>query len=468
MISFQGKRVTVMGLGTRAGGLGVARFLAEQGAIVTVTDGKPEAELSESLAELRDFPIQFALGGHQDRHFTPEGADLVVRNPAVRRWSPYLALARESGVPVEMEISIFLQASPAPVIGITGTKGKTSTSALTAAMLREWRPTTVLAGNMGVSAVAYLAQIDPNTPVVLEISNWQLEAMDQRQVAPKIAVLTNIHEDHLDTYDGFEDYANTKRSIASHLSPEDTLVVNRDNAEAWRAVERTRARIVSFGSIRPTGEGFWVEGRTICWETSESTSCVELPERFVYQGMHQRLNAAAAIAAALARGADERAICAGLDRFEGVRDRAELVAEIDGVLFVNDTSATAPAAAIAALDGYPGRRIHVIAGGFDKKLDLEPLGAALATHAASVLLLEGTATPRLIASIEANGGSWDGPFDSMRAAVEAGAEVARDGDVVLLSPGCASFGLFRDEFDRGDKFREAVASLTGTPVQATR
>src|SRR5688572_10367090 len=125
-----------MGLGTRAGGLGIARFFVEQGAIVTVTDGKSEAELAETLAELRDYPIEFALGGHLDRHFTPEGADLVVRNPAVRRWSPYLALARASGVPVEMEISIFLQVSPAPVIGVTGTKGKTSTSTLVGAMLR--------------------------------------------------------------------------------------------------------------------------------------------------------------------------------------------------------------------------------------------------------------------------------------------------------------------------------------------
>ncbi len=468
MIDFQGKRVTVMGLGTRAGGLGIARFFAEQGAIVTVTDGKTEAELADSLAELNGFAIEYALGGHQERHFTPEGADLVVRNPAVRRWSPYLALARERGVPVEMEMSIFLQASPAPIVGITGTKGKTSTSTLTAAILKAWNPDTVLAGNMGVSAVAYLAQIKPETPVVLEISNWQLEAMDERQIGPRIAVLTNIHEDHLDTYDGFDDYANTKRSIARHLSADDTLIVNRDNAEAWRSVDGTRARVISFGSTRPAGEGFWVEDHTICWETQESTGCIELPDRFVYQGMHQRLNAAAAIAAALVRGADESSIRVGLNAFEGVQDRTELVAEIGGVLYVNDTSATAPAAAIAALDAYPGRKIHVIAGGFDKKLELDPLGAALATRAQSILLLDGTATPRLMESISEHNGSWLGPFDSMLQAVEAGAEIAQAGDVVLLSPGCASFGLFRDEFDRGAKFREAVSSLSGSRVKAGR
>ncbi len=458
-MSFEGKRVTVMGLGTRAGGLGVARFFIEQGAIVTVTDGKTEAELAGPLAELQGLPVGLALGGHQDRHFTPEGADLVVRNPAVRRWSPYLAMARARGVPIEMEMSIFLQASPAPVIGITGTKGKTSTSAITAAILREWRPATVLAGNMGVSAVGCLAQIDADTPVVLEISNWQLEGMDERGIGPRIAVLTNIHEDHLDTYDGFDEYAETKRSIARHLGPDDTLVVNRDNAEAWRAVEHTRATVRSFGAAGPIDDGFWLEDRTICWRIPEATGCVRLPDRFVYQGVHQRLNAAAAVAAALARGADLDAVRAGLERFEGVKDRAELVAEIDGVLFVNDTSATAPAAAIAALDAYPGRDLHVIAGGFDKKLELEPLGHALAKNAASIVLLDGTATPRLMETIRAAGGSWLGPFDSMDAAVDAAALRARPGDVVLLSPGCASFGLFRDEFDRGDTFRAAVRRL---------
>ncbi len=462
MISYQGKRVTVMGLGTRAGGLGVARFFIERGAIVTVTDGKTEAELAGPLAELQGLPVRLVLGGHHERDFTSEGADLVVRNPAVRRWSPYLALARASGVPVEMEMSIFLQACPAPIVGITGTKGKTSTSAITAAILREWRPGTVLAGNMGISAVGYLDRIDAETPVVLEISNWQLEGLDERGIGPRIAMLTNIHEDHLDTYDSFDDYADTKRSIAKHLTADDTFIVSQDNAEAWRAAAQTRARVISFGIDKPSGDGFWLDGRTIRWQTAESQGSVELPDRFVYQGAHQRSNAAAAVAAALVRGADLDAIRAGLERFEGVRDRSEPVAEIGGVLFVNDTSATAPAAAIAALAAYPGRNLHVIAGGFDKQLDLAPFGQALARQATSVILLDGSATERLMAHVRAAGGHWLGPFDAMEKAVEAAAAQAAPGDVVLLSPGCASFGLFRDEFDRGDKFRAAVARLKET------
>ena len=176
-------------------------------------------------------------------------------------------------------MSLFLQASPAPVIGITGTKGKTSTSAITSAILTAWRPDTILAGNMGVSAVAYLKNVEIDTPVVLEISNWQLEGMDERSVGPRIAVLTNIHEDHLDTYDGFEDYANTKRSIAKHLSPDDTLIVNRDNSEAFRGAVQTRARVVSFGR-HVLRHGVLDRRPDVFWDTAEPAGAVDLPDRF--------------------------------------------------------------------------------------------------------------------------------------------------------------------------------------------
>src|SRR5215217_8178671 len=240
---FLGQRVTVMGLGTRGGGVGVARFLAEQGAIVTVTDGKTAEELAQPMGELAGLPIRYVLGGHEERDFTPAGADMVVRNPGVRRTSPLLRLAQESGVAIEMEMSLFFRLCPAPIIGITGTKGKTTTATLCAAMLSAWDERTVLAGNMGVSALAQLPRITPETPVVLEVSNWQLEALDEHRLSPQIAVLTNISEDHLDTYDGFADYAATKRSITRHQRPEHWLVVNADDPEAWKAAAETKACI---------------------------------------------------------------------------------------------------------------------------------------------------------------------------------------------------------------------------------
>jgi UDP-N-acetylmuramoylalanine--D-glutamate ligase len=456
----QGQRVTVMGLGTRAGGVGVARYLAEAGAIVTVTDMRSERELGDSLRALDGLPIRYVLGRHDDADFTLEGAEVVVRNPGVRRTSRYLQLARASGVRVEMEMSLFLRECSAPAIGITGTKGKTTTATLCAELLRGWAAATVLAGNMGLSAVAALARIGPETPVVLELSSWQLEALAEHRLAPQIAVLTNISPDHLDAYDGFDDYAATKRSIARHLGPSGFLVLNADDPNAFRAASETIACVVPFGSGDRESTGMWVEGRYLVWRRHGRVIRFAVPDRLPYLGRHQRLNAAAATAAALLYGAPAEAIRTGLDRFAGVPNRMEVVAEAGGITFINDSAATAPAAAIANLTGLDGRRIHLISGGHDKQTDLAPLAAAIAERAATVHLLAGTATPQLAAQLEALGRTCSAPHDSMRAAVEEAAQSAVHGDVVLLSPGVASFGLFRDEFDRGQRFRDAVSALT--------
>jgi UDP-N-acetylmuramoylalanine--D-glutamate ligase len=190
-----------------------------------------------------------------------------------------------------------------------------------------------------------------------------------------------------------------------------------------------------------------------------SSETLPLPATRWLSGPYQRLNAAAAAAAAYLAGAPVGAILVGLAAFAGVENRAELVTTIGGVEYVNDTAATAPAAAIASIQGYAGRRVHLIAGGADKRLPLDELGRIVATTAATVTLLDGTATPALRASIERYGGRVQATVDTMAGAVDVAAGAATDGDVVLLAPGCASFGLFRDEFDRGRQFREAVAPV---------
>jgi len=460
-IEFSGQRATVMGLGTRGGGLGVARFLAESGAIVTVTDMRPETDLAEPIESLADLPIRLVLGRHDDSDFTREGADVVIRNPGVRRTSRYLQLARASGVCVEMEMSIFLRACPAPVIGITGTKGKTTTASLCAEMLRRWQPETALAGNMGVSAVAELERITPRTPVVLELSSWQLEALDEHRLAPAIAVLTNISEDHLDAYDGFEDYAATKRSIARHQRANEWLVVNADDPVAFRATAETASGVVPFGTIARNEPAMVVdpEQHRLIWRRDGRTTEIVVPNRMPFLGLHQLSNAAAAAAAALLRGAPVEAVVDGLETFGGVYNRMEVVAEIDGVTFINDTAATAPAATIANLDGLRDRRVHLIAGGHDKQSDLAALAASIASTVCTVRLLDGTATPTLKQLIEQHGKRVLDIHDSMASAVTVAGLAALPEDIVLLSPGCASFGLFRDEFDRGDQFRAAVAAL---------
>ena len=457
----RGKRVTLIGLGTRQGGLGVARYLVHQGAEVTVTDLRPADALAPTLADMAGLPIRYVLGRHEERDFTPDGADVVVRNPGVPRRAPLLQLAREHGIPVEMEMSLFFRACPAPIIGVTGTKGKTTVATLTAELLQGAMPEVIAAGNMGVSALDQLPRLRPDTPVVIELSSWQLESLIEHGLAPRIAVLTLIAEDHLNTYDDFADYAATKRGIARFQRPEGWLVVNRDDGEAWRAVDETEATIVPFGLCDHGTDGAWLGPGELVWRWRGSEERWPLPRTEALIGQHGARNALAALAAAKLVGIDSLTIGRGLDAFHGVRDRMERVAEIDGVTYINDTTATAPIAAVAAIEAlaHGKGRVHLLTGGADKKLDPAPLADAVARHGVGVVLFDGTATPALERCLRERGVIPAGTFTSLSEAVDAARALARAGDAILLSPGCASFGLFRDEFDRGQQFREYVRRL---------
>ena len=456
----RGKRVTLLGLGSHSGGVGVARFLAGHGAFVTVTDVKSPEALAESVAALDGLPIRFVLGGHDASDFTPGGADLVIRNPGVPRTAVMLELARQSGVTVEMEMSLLFRLAPGPLIGVSGTKGKTTTSSLLALMLSAWNPDTRLAGNMGIPALELLDSIEADTPVVLEISSWQIEALDEHRLSPHIAVLTNVSPDHLNTYAGFAEYAETKRRLAAHQSPDDALIYNADDRELRWMAEYAPGRAIPFGRSVNGNPGMTVSGRTLHWRDGDQSFELSLPSQaFNLKGDYQVLNVAAAAAAALVAGAPPTAIEAGIAAFEGVPNRGELVAEIDGVIYVNDTAATAPAAAIAALERFADQRIHLISGGANKALDLAPLAESIKSGVHTLTLIDGSATPVLLELLGDASFPVHGPYRDMDTAVDAARSAAQPGDVVLLSPGVASFGVFTDEFDRGDQFRAAVARI---------
>jgi UDP-N-acetylmuramoylalanine--D-glutamate ligase len=452
----------VVGLGTRAGGVGVARYLANQGAQVTVTDLRPAADLAEPLAELAGLPIRYVLGRHEEPDFTPEGADMIVRNPGVPRRAPLLMLARSHGIPIEMEMSLFFRACPAPIIGVTGTKGKTTVSILAGELLRTAFPDAIVAGNMGVTALGQLPRLRRDVPVVIELSSWQLEALIEHGLAPRIAVLTLIAEDHLNTYDDFADYAATKRGIARHQRPGDWLVVNRDDPESWRTATETAATVIPFGESDRGADGAWLTPDGLLWRYQGVETRWPLPSSPALAGRHGAYNALAALAAAALASGNPAAIGHQLSAFRGVSDRMEKVAEIDGVTYINDTTATAPIAAVAALQALASRggsTIHLLAGGADKNLDPSPLAEAAARHRASVYLFAGTATPALERALRERGLAPRGPYGSMAEAVAAARKEAAPGDIILLSPGCASFGIFRDEFDRGAQFRSLITEL---------
>lgn len=455
---FAGQRALVMGLGVHGGGLGVARFLCGQGASVTVTDLRPADQLAAPLRQLADLPIRYVLGEHRPADFID--TDLVVRNPAVPRESPLLAAARAAGVAVEMEMSLFFRLCPAPIIGITGTKGKTTTTSLCAAMLYAWRDDTVVAGNMGVSALEQLPTIGATTPVAIELSSWQLEGLAEYGLSPQIAVVTNLSPDHLNRYATMAEYAEAKRGIVSAQRPDDYAILNGDDPLVWGFRAGTAARVLPFGRTDPGGDGAWLADERLHWRFGGAgytapRAALRLP------GEHNALNALAAGLAALARGAPFAAVEAGLARFTGVKDRLESLGEIAGVEYINDTTATAPAAAAAAV-GAMARPTILIAGGSEKHTDFADFAAAVAPRVKGVVTLRGDATARLTACLVAAGldpGRIHGPADSMAEGVAQALALAVAGDVVLLSPACASFGMFRNEFHRGDEFRAVVARI---------
>ncbi len=461
-VALAGKRVLVMGLGVHQGGLGVTRFLVGRGAEVTVTDLRPAEQLAEPLRELAGLPVRFVLGEHREADFT--AADLVVRNPGVPRESPYLAAARVAGVPIEMEMSLFFRLCPAPIVGITGTKGKTTTTTLCAAMLAAWRADTVIAGNMRLSALEQLERIRPGTPVAIELSSFQIEGLAEYGLSPHIAVATNLSPDHLNRYPSLEEYAEAKRGIVRGQRTGDFAILNRDDPIIWGFREDTVAAVLPFGREDAGGYGAWLDGATLRWRLAGAEHACPR-ERLRAPGEHSAANALAAGLAALARGAPFAAVEAGLAGFGGVRDRLEPLAEIGGVTYINDTTATAPAAATAALRAMAAPTV-LIAGGSEKGTDFAEFAREVATggRVRAVVTLDGDATPRLRAAIE--GAGFDparvhGPARGMAEAVRLAVGLAGRGDVVLLSPGCASFGMFRNEFDRGDAFRAAVADLAG-------
>jgi UDP-N-acetylmuramoylalanine--D-glutamate ligase len=453
--SLRGARVLVMGIGRRAGGVGAIRYAVDAGAEVRVTDQGDPDRFAAVVAEFHDTPVRFVLGRHDEADF--RWADVVIRNPDVRRDSPYLRVAEAHGARVEMEMTLFLRASPAPTIGVTGTKGKTTTTMALHGILRERWPSSVVAGNMGYSALARLGDVEPGVPVALELSSFQLEGLGEHALAPHVAVLTNVRTDHLDRYPSLDAYRDAKAQIVRHQHPDDWKVYPADDPVVAALVAGTPGRAVTFGDAAPLGNhALFVDGGRLVARWDGATLDLGPVAALRVPGAHNRRNALAAAGAALAVGVEPDAIRRGLARFEGVRHRLELVATVAGVDYVNDTTATTPDAAAAALEAYTGRPVVAIVGGFDKGLDAAPLAAALDAHAARVVLLDGTGTPGLARALR---GAPTGPLPSMRDAVARAAALATPGAVVLLAPGYASFGLFVDEFDRGDQFRAAVHDL---------
>jgi UDP-N-acetylmuramoylalanine--D-glutamate ligase len=450
-----------MGLGLNGGGLAVTRFLAQHGAEVTVTDMKDEKALADSIAALEGLPIRYVLGRHDIEDFSK--AELVVKNPAVRPDSPFLLAATASDAAIETDISLFLRFCSSPVIAITGSKGKSSVSSAIYHVLTASGRTAFLGGNITVSPLSFIDQCRADTPVVLELSSWQLADMRGLSVLkPRVSVLTSIMPDHMNRYSSMEEYVADKRLIYADQDRSCFTVCNADEAWGRSFAAETKGRVLWYTSERSSLEGAWLGSapdRLGLYSPTGDAGAAEtiVPARILVPGSHQRKNMLAAALACRAFGLSAAEVSSGIATFPGVEHRLERFAEKDGVAWFNDSAATIPQAVAAALSSFD-EPIVLITGGTDKNLDFEPVRSAYA-KAKAVILLSGTGTDKLKALLDADKVPYVGPFDKLEPAVAEAHLLASRGDIVLLSPGCTSFGMFLHEFDRGKKFKETVFEL---------
>ncbi|MDR3161769.1 MAG: UDP-N-acetylmuramoyl-L-alanine--D-glutamate ligase [Spirochaetaceae bacterium] len=462
-------RVLVMGLGLHGGGLESARYLARMGAELTVTDLRDETVLAPSLEKLEAAAggaVRYVLGRHEMEDFAR--ADMVIKNPAVRPDSPFLRAARR----IETDISLFLAASPARLTAVTGSKGKSGTASALHRVLQEGRSrgllrgTAYLGGNITRSPLSFLEALGEDDDVVLELSSWQLGDLRRRRadgqalLKPRAAVLTAIMADHQDRYHSMEAYVADKRVIYQGQDQGDATVAG-DDAWGRSFLAETGGRPLMYAEEPlPAGTaGGWLSGgdgpalgRLPSGETAEI-----VPARLLVPGRHQKRNLLAAALALLDLGLPPALIREALGNFPGIEHRLEFFHQAGGIRFYNDTAATIPEAAAAALAAFDPAPV-LVAGGTDKDLDFSPLARA-AAGAKALVLLAGTGSEKLRALLDRGGVPYRGPFDSVEGAVRAALEEARAGDAVVLSPGCASFGMFLNEFDRGRRWKEAVRRL---------
>lgn len=446
---FSGRRVHVIGLGAYGTGREVARVLAARGAAVTVSDAKPAAELASEIEALRDTPVQILTG--DAAYGGIEEAELVVPSPGVPIDAPPLLRAREAGADVVSEIEVAFWIAPCPIVAVTGTKGKSTTSALIGEILKGEGTAVLVGGNIGRPLIALADRARADELLVAEVSSFQLEAT--RSFRPKVGVLLNLFPDHLDRHRNMAEYRAAKARLFANQGPGDAAVINRDDGEAWELRESTRAEVVPFSISGAAPEGAevsegWLRlrGRGICPESS-----VRL------RGRHNLSNALAALAAAGCAGASLDRASETLAEFEGLEHRLEVAAVVGGVSFINDSQATTPDAAVAALEAFP-EHVVLIAGGRPKVHDFENLARTIATRGADLVTI-GEAAEEIAAAARAAGVESIERAGDLGEAMEMARRRARSGDVVLLSPACASFDMFRNMAERGRTFKEIAAKM---------
>jgi len=444
---WENKKITMMGLGILGRGVGVAEFLAERGVDLIITDLKNKKELQSSLNKLKKYKnIKYVLGKHRISDF--KDRDLIIKAAGVPLDSIYINEAKKHKIPVEMDASLFAKLANVRIIGITGTRGKSTVTHLLDNILKKDARRVFLGGNVrGLATLPLLDKIKKGDLVLMELDSWQLQGFGEAKISPSVSVFINFLDDHLNYYKGDKKrYFNDKANIFCYQKKEDCLIVSHQANEAIKKYFKGKIKseiLIVNGSDMPSK-----------WKTR-------------ILGKHNLRNTVLAIKVAQVLGVKEEIIRKAVEEFKGVPGRLELIRELKGVKYYNDTTSTMPDATVAALKSFLPEKscesnIVLIGGGADKFLDYKDFVRELDGRVKVLILFKGAATDKITREIkrtEFNCEHGVEEVNNMKNALKLVNKYAKKGDIVLLSPGAASFGIFKNEFDRGDQFCKAIKEL---------
>jgi len=448
MMDVKGKRVLVVGLGKS--GVASALFLERHGARVAVSEAKTEEQLPQQIPLLLDHGISVETGQHGERTFRDQ--DLIVISPGVPFDVPQLVQARAMGIPVIGEVELATRHLKGKIVAITGSNGKTTTTALAGEIITAAGGQALVGGNIGTPAISFAESSTDDTWVVLEISSFQLETIESFH--PKIAVVLNVTPDHLDRHYTFENYTAAKARIFENQTTEDFAGLNADNAPCVAMAAKAKASVYWFSRLKQVERGAFVRGERIIWRDGNTQHEIMPLSEISLKGPHNVENVLAGVCVGMLAGIDAAQVRRAVGAFKAVEHRLEYVATIRGVEYYNDSKATNVDATMKALESFSGR-IHLILGGKDKGSDYTVLNRLLQERVKRVYAI-GTATAKIESQVR---GTEVVSVGTLEAAVKRASESATSGDVVLLAPACASFDQFDSYEHRGRVFKEQVRQL---------
>lgn len=473
MTDWSGKRILILGAARQ--GTALARWMTRHGAHVTLSDKRLEPDLEPARRALADLPIEWVLGGHPLELL--DRTDVLCLSGGIPLDLPIVTEAVRRGLPLSNDTQVFLEAAPCKTVGITGSAGKTTTTTLVGEMasksyssksVNDRQPKVYVGGNIGDPLLNYLDEMTAEDLAILEISSFQL---DQMSVSPNVAAVLNVTPNHLDRHGSMEAYTAAKARILDFQHESDTAILGRDDPGAWKLRARVKGRLFSFGlsDLHEDQSGVYVSQGLYHLRDGNAYVLLPIQNAIHLRGDHNRLNVLAAVAIGHAAGLSLDAMLEAIEHFHGVPHRLELVRELRGVKWYNDSIATAPERSMAAIRSFE-EPIVLLLGGKDKNLPWEDL-AALVRERVDHVVVFGEAAEKILSALGASGSASKPrrgkkrPFSiqrcsGLREAVLRAAEVAEAGDVVLLSPGGTSFDEFNDFAERGERFRTWVQELS--------